>query len=58
MTKSITIKMTTIFDIILKEISGTEAKEFVLGIIKVAIINKAIAEAITNFLKTRLIHSF
>ena len=50
--------MITIFDIILKEIPETETKEIVLKIIKVAIINKVIAETMTNFLKIRLIHSF
>ena len=49
--------MIAIFDMILKEISETETEKIVLKVIKVAIINKAIAETIMNFLKTRFIHS-
>ena len=49
--------MIAIFDIILKEIFEIKAKKIVLRIIKIAIINKIIAEAIMNFLKTRLTYS-
>ena len=55
--KFITAEMIIIFDMILKEIFGTKIKKIVLEVIKVAIISKTIAEAIINFLKTRLIYS-
>ena len=55
--KSVITKMTTIFDTISEEISGTETKG-ILKVIKVIVTSNTIAETITNFLKTRLIYSF
>ena len=52
------MKMIAIFDTILREISEMKTKRVVLKIIKVIVINQAIAEVITNFLKTRLTYSF
>ena len=50
-----------IFEIILKEIfeiaiKVTKVERVVLEVIKVVVVNKAIAEIVTNFLKTRLIY--
>ena len=56
--KFIIAEMTIIFDMILKEIFETKAKEIVLKVIKVVVINKAIAKTMTNFLKAFFIYSF